>query len=78
MRERPQRGWTRWLGDPGRLEPQLFWLYLTCCWLVAGIQAWLYARSGGALTLALAVVFAALGVQASWIALRRRRDRGPR
>jgi hypothetical protein len=67
--------WRLWplLGRPAELEPQLFWLYLGCCWLVAGINGWLHARSGGAIPLALALLFGFLGVQALWIAVRRGR-----
>jgi hypothetical protein len=74
MSEPRRRWWGRRLED---LSPELFWLYLVLCWLLALGSLWSYARRGDSLSLLMIVLTLALGLQGLWV-LRRRRSRPER
>ncbi len=63
-----------WRG-PVDLDPQVFWLYLACCWVIAGVGLWSYFLSPDAIDAVMAVLGSALGLHALWILVRRRRSR---
>lgn len=63
-----------WRG-PVDLDPQVFWLYLASCWGIAAVGFWSYLRSPEALDLVMGVPAFALGLQALWVLVRRRRSR---